>query len=208
MPVPAPPLPVRDRLRAETRPEHDAIEATAYGRALADGAVPLAAYAAHVGAWSVLLGALEGALARSGHPLFGGLPGELARAPHARADRQALEARLGRGIAVPVPARDFAATLATWTDRPALLGAWYVFEGSAMGGLRIRQALTARHGTDLPTRILVPAPDGPGRRWKQVCARLADLPDDTGDDVVHGARTTFRALTAVFQALPAAEDAR
>jgi heme oxygenase len=101
--------------------------------------------------------------------------------------------RLGR---VPTPSDRTRAPAAADLD-PAL-GAWYVHEGAALGGLLIAAEVRRR----LPQAAAATSFfTGEGRataaRWRAVQAVLDGWePSDRGERVVAGARATFAALTA------------
>ncbi|MCD6060114.1 MAG: hypothetical protein K0S16_425 [Moraxellaceae bacterium] len=146
------PQPVMARLRAETRDAHARIEATPFFRALADGSLGPAGYASWLRALAVLHEAVRHVLARS-------------RAPVLQPFRECLPDRLalldrdlvhfhGQGLAESEAAILRAHVLAQairlqGLATPAfLLGALYVLEGSALGGLVLRDQVARSLGLE------------------------------------------------------------
>jgi heme oxygenase len=151
--VTAPTATVAERLRAQTRAWHDALEATPFATAMVGGTLPIERYVAQLAAHRVVLEALEGELSRAVCPSVAAVwSPDLAKLPLLDSDLRHFAAR---GTA-PRPwqpwavgeAQEFAREirLAAASDPQALLGFLYVLEGSTLGGLILRRYVTRAYG--------------------------------------------------------------
>jgi heme oxygenase len=183
---------VLTRLRSSTADAHRRVEARLFPSALSGRA-------AYAGMLQVLL-----ALHEPHEKRFGNLDGFDAlgvdlparrKAPQLRADLFALHA-----AEPPVHGRP-----TTLLESPpnddlmAALGAFYVLEGSTLGGRVLLREVRERLG-DVPTGFLAGYGDQTGRRWKQTRAALvagvatAPVFEPAADHLVRGAIDTFAEL--------------
>jgi heme oxygenase len=185
---------LRERLREETREAH----------AAAERAFDLPRRLASLDAYAEVLHALDDVLRDAAGPLrpaTGRLPAGLRDgATRRRARLDADLAQLGR---TGWPARTAASAprpAAPDPDADRSLGAWYVHEGAALGGLVIRGEIRRRLPAALPASTYF-AGEGPATaaRWRAFAAVLGDWPGD-GDRVLDGARAGFAALIRRLEA--------
>jgi heme oxygenase len=230
--VTAPTATVAERLRAQTRAWHDALEATPFATAMVGGTLPIERYVAQLAAHRVVLEALEGELSRAVCPSVASVwSPDLAKLPLLDSDLRHFAAR---GTA-PRPwqswavseAQEFAREirLAAASDPQALLGFLYVLEGSTLGGLILRRYVTRAYG-------LCDASGGEGGagtdgraatggtgatggaayygsgdrdRWARFTARLnrALAEPEAQDRVIHAAGRAYHHIAAIAKALSA-----
>ncbi len=119
------------------------------------------------------------------------LPAALRAGPAHRRERLAADlAWLGRAQATPPPAEPF-------RDPDHALGAWYVHEGAALGGLLIAAEVRRRLPQASPaTRFFAGEGRATAARWRRFQAVLTGWDPAAGDRVLAGALATFAALTA------------
>lgn len=172
------------RLRAETRPYHDALELNEFNQALAAGTPSEAATRRFLGKMYGFLVPYEAAL--RAHATALGPDWEVAerqRSPLILEDLRVPASQLP-----PCPAMPPLATL------PQLLGAMYVIEGSTLGGQVLARQL-AKAGLDLG-RYFTGYGTLTGPRWKAFCQLLgAAATPATEADIVESASLTFQHLT-------------
>jgi heme oxygenase (biliverdin-IX-beta and delta-forming) len=128
------------RLRLETRALHEQVEAQPYALAILDHSVTSTRYAAQLHAWYAVLIELERAIARDP---------QLRQVCHGWTPRSSwisedLEHLDPHGHHHNMAAQQAAARMIAWLgdgDLTTRLGALYVLEGSAMGGLVLRRHL-------------------------------------------------------------------
>ena len=184
--LPPAPVPLRDRLRAETRDEHEATE-----RAL-EGTLRVATLAGY----RRLLGRLYGfhvvwepaAASVIADEAFFGARRKLVLIAD---DLRSLGVTAAEIAALPpispCPApRDFADAM----------GAMYVVEGSTLGGQIIARRLESSLGSAVAGALSYYRPYGPrcGSMWRAFLARLNDEPAGAHDRIVASARATFAGL--------------
>jgi heme oxygenase len=183
---------VLTRLRRETATAHARVEDRLFPAALASRA----SYARMLRAMLGLHAPLERQL--SSIDGFGALGIDLSsrRKTHRlRADLATLSALDGTTPAVEVRV----------TSLPAALGAFYVLEGSTLGGRVLRTEVAARLG-DVPTTFLAGYGDDTGRRWRQTRAALVAVVQDSVEPLaveaalVDGAARTFAAFDRLLDA--------
>lgn len=181
---------LRERLKAETRAQHDAAErATRIADRTSDvrDYVPLVAR---------LFGFYEAAEARLAAAHGGALAGlrlePRRRAPLLRRDLHAL------GLsAADIEALPRCADLPDTSSPPAALGYLYVVEGSSLGGTLIARQLAARLGLRPETGAAFFSiyGDQVGARWHEFLTALTAAPVEAADAVVAAARDTFARFT-------------
>ncbi|ALN72318.1 MULTISPECIES: biliverdin-producing heme oxygenase [unclassified Aureimonas] len=186
-PEPATTPRLRDRLRLETRAEHEALDAGFDGM-LAPGAEAL--YACFL------------LTNRAGHEAVEPL---LRQSPLARSNPAAWEPG-GRLAALAADCRDLAlprfaapARLPLSPSLPEALGAAYVLEGSRLGAAFLLKALRRSPGSRLPVRYLLASSDPePFRRLLAVMS-AAGLSEREADRAVAAANQTFRTFRALAE---------
>lgn len=183
--TPTAPTPILARLRAETRPYHDAVEENEFNQALAAGTPSEAATARFLARMYGFLAPYEAVL--QGHAAELGpaweIPARL-RAHLILEDLHADPSQLPLCLAMP--------PLATV---PQLLGAMYVLEGSTLGGQVLARQL-AKAGSDL-RRYFTGYGERTGPRWKAFCHLLAAAATDAHEEeIVQSAIHTFQHLAA------------
>ena len=173
------------RLRAETRPYHDAVEANPFNRALAAGTVTAADTARFLARMYGVVQPYEQQL-RAHAALFG---------PAWQLDRR-YRAHL---LLNDLPLLGYDGTpplcpdlppLATW---PQLLGAMYVLEGSTLGGQVIARQLIK--SDILVNKYFTGRADQTGPLWKGFCTQLTDaVPTSDHTAIISSAVQTFQTL--------------
>ncbi|MCI1187347.1 biliverdin-producing heme oxygenase [Hymenobacter sp. DH14] len=175
------------RLRLETRPYHDSVEANAFNQALTAGRVTAAETAQFLARMYGFVQPYEAALRRHA-PAFGP-DWQLEQRYRAHFILEDL-ARLGYPAEPPLcPA------LPPLETRAQLLGAMYVLEGSTLGGQVIARQLAAA-GIDGRTFFASRA-ERTGPLWKQFGQLLeAAAASEDADAIVASAILTFQTLAA------------
>lgn len=199
-----------ERLRAETREEHEATEATELSRAMLAGTVSREAYKAQLRAYHQVHHALERSLeaAAKESPAVRAVVSQAGKKTPALSDD--LD-RLADVVATDSPAlRTAVAALVrvvSQVDAAALLGALYVLEGSSLGAMvllpKLQQTLGLKkdglsyyrgHGAETGSRW-----GTFGQRMDEALASAASQ-----DAAVATARATFAELRVIFDAISAA----
>jgi len=177
--------PVLARLRAETRPYHDAVEQNEFNQALTAGTPSHAATARFLSKMYGFLQPFETALAQHADAL--GPAWELA------ARRRAHLILLD--LQVPAASLPLCPVLPPLATLPELLGAMYVLEGSTLGGQVLARQL-AKAGIDL-RRYFTGYGELTGPRWKTFCQLLAAAATPANETkIVESAIHTFQQLAA------------
>jgi len=135
-----------EKLREETRAQHERLEHTPFFTALEAGTLDLASYVGWLRALHALHETVEGELARSDHPVVRAVwQAAQQRTPWLERDLAHFEAQ----TLPELPRAQLEAILASQELRHravahpvTLLGALYVLEGSALGGQVLRQRVT------------------------------------------------------------------
>ena len=175
------------RLRADTRPYHDAVEQNPFNRALATGTVTAADTAQFLARMYGFVQPYEQQL-RAHAARFG---------PAWQLDRRyrthlILDDLPRLGYSGTLPLCPTLQPLATW---PQLLGAMYVFEGSTLGGQVIaRQLLKSNVSANT---YFTGRADQTGPLWKVFCVQLTDVvPATDHTAIILSAVQTFKTLAA------------
>ena len=179
-------LTLLERLRSETRTEHEQMEATFQ---LPETRADLLRW---VAAFFGFLEPLEEHVVRglgSDHALVVGRT----KAAWLREDLRALGLSEGEIAALP---RCLA--LPPLHTRAQMLGALYVFEGATLGGQIISKHIESALGLTDGAGYRYFRSYGPdvGRRWHEFRALLLENPSAADDEIVASARATFAALRA------------
>ncbi|WP_151088951.1 biliverdin-producing heme oxygenase [Hymenobacter baengnokdamensis] len=185
MVIPLAPPTILARLRAETRPYHDAIEQNEFNQAVAAGSPSVAATARFLAKMYGFLVPYEAQLRQ--HAAALGPAWEIPARQRAHlilADLHVAAAELPLCPAMP--------PLATL---PQLLGAMYVVEGSTLGGQVLARQL-AKSNIDYTT-YFTGYGDQTGPRWKTFCQLLeAAATPATAAAIVQSASETFQHLAS------------
>lgn len=197
---------VLSRLRSATAPAHERVEGRLFPSSLDD----LASYRGMLAVLLTLHEPLEHAFAAE--PGFADLGIDLderRKVSSLRHDLAGLDARLAVPEPRPAPALTAAAPAVPptpLTSLPAALGAFYVLEGSTLGGRFLLPEVRARLG-DVPTSFFAGYGDRTGRMWKQTRTALvrgvteAPHPPSAERALVAGADATFTRLDALLDSV-------
>lgn len=186
---------IAQRLRMETRPDHDAIEANPRLARLLAADLTRAEYATSLGRLLGYYLPVEAALRDMAHVFPAALEADvrLSKTGLLRADLTAL------GASSDVPCADDA--FLPMRQPEAAWGCLYVMEGSTLGGQIIARTLAASIDVHPTSGGSFHVPYGPltGARWQTFRALLAREVEEHGldpDAVVAGAKTTFATMNA------------
>jgi len=193
-----------DRLKNETWELHQQAEHHPFQQALVRGELPLDAYGRHLGQLRLVYGALEEALRnlRAGHPELSGLIEDRRFHEDKLADDAEHIGAEPNPPALPATQRLIDEIGRTASERPlALLGFFYVLEGSTNGGRFIAKALRRAYEFPGPegTRAFDPYADGQREAWlefKDAMGRLSLTPEDE-DAIVARAKAMFQGIGAI-----------
>lgn len=195
---------IMNRLRDETRAQHEHAESRPFEQALAGGRLPRELYIENLGQRLCMHDALETPLrqlvARDPR-LAGVVRDEQYQAPNLRADLEFFSVR-----AADIRPRPAVAALAHAIERAAideplaLLGFFYVFEGSKNGAHFLAQRLRAAYQLERDgLRYFDPHGDNQRPLWHAFKARMDLVPLTPGeaDAIVAAAKTTFDRVAEV-----------
>ncbi|WP_328412946.1 biliverdin-producing heme oxygenase [Nocardia sp. NBC_00403] len=195
---------IMQRLRAETRAWHNALEATPFNLELLSRTLPLGRYVGQLRAYRIILGALETGLAGSDDPTVTAVwRSDLAKVPLLEQDLEFFDAVSDDVTAVTVAAQFAALISDRITAAPAAaLGFLYVMEGSTMGGLELTAHVRATFGL-ADGRGLAYYNSGDRQRWAGFAARMNDVVIDAPvqQTVLGAADTGYRAIADTLAAL-------
>lgn len=202
------------RLRAETRPQHDATEAIPFSAAILEGSLPFASYVAQLAAYVPVHASLERAVTGKGHPALARVwEPTMRRVDLLHADLAALGMT---DAALPDDARAVSRSFAAWVDETArtqpvaVLGILYVIEGSTLGGAVLRKHLAASFSlTDAGLRYYSPYGSHPKPHWVAFSARMneLELTDAEADAVIEAACETFDRIGQILVSIGSSEPA-
>ncbi|MDQ1671492.1 MAG: hypothetical protein QOC98_54 [Frankiaceae bacterium] len=194
-------LAILARLRSSTAPAHEQVESRLFPSALED----LASYRRMLAVLLALHEPLEQHFANeAGFVGLGIDVAERRKTVGLRDDLARLETLLGNA-APPLPPAGEPAASTSPASLPAALGAFYVLEGSTLGGRFLLPQVRDRLG-DVPTSFLVGYGDRTGRLWKQTRTALmrgvseAPHPASAEHALLTGAGATFARLDALLDA--------
>jgi len=195
-----------DRLKTETRPQHDAAERHELQRALLKGALPQARFVALVGQLMLVHRALASAIrgALESDPILAAMWRE-AYDQSPRMARDLAHFGVDPDGVTPTPATTaFIDRIGQWAGAaPAsLLGPLYVLEGSTNGARYIARAARQAYpvgADDAGVTHLDPYGERQPEEWADFRARLnaLDLDEATQRAIVDAARETFNAIGAI-----------
>lgn len=203
----APAIDIMTRLRDETHAEHKLAENSDFERALVSGRIPLAAYVSYLQQRLAIHRALDRAaieLCESDTRLEGLIPRELLQADNLQADLTFF----GASPADPLPPT---AEFVNWIESRArvsdiaLLGVYYVFEGSKNGARFIARGIAGPLGLTPPAGLRYLDPHGEAQRglWQDFRARMSAIRFTNAERelMVDGAKRAFAAVRAVDHAI-------
>ncbi len=202
------------QLRTATEAAHLELEQTAFGEALASGALTRLQYVDYLRATAVIVGTVASGVGSGGSPELRAAAGGLERWPaRLHADLSALLSfTTPMNFAVNRAALAAARRLRERPEAPYLLGAIYVLRGSHRGSLRVAPAVQRALGTtdSAGTSYLLATRDDPPTAWpefvEQLDRQLASAPDL--ELAVEGARQLFGAFSRIFHGLGTQGEAR
>lgn len=193
-----------DMLRAQTREAHERAEHTPLSRAILDHSITRPRYASQLHAWFAILTQLERVVALD--PTLADVC--IGWTPRSAWIAQDLEYLDPHGTHVNTAAMQVAARMIAWLEDAPLtgkLGALYVLEGSAMGGLVLRrhlaQALDLQDGDGLRYHTGHGPMSAP--LWSALKQRMDAIPltEQERLDTLAAAHTTFAFITELMELL-------
>ena len=202
-------LGIMDRLKAETRPNHDQAEQNGFGVMVMGGGLTMQHYVEHLVAWRRILAHLEHALRTSSNQIVQDTWHEgLAKQPVLDLDIDAiapggtpLNAETTKAVSAFIAFVDHLSV----EDPPSLLGALYVLEGSTMGGsvMKPRIAEQLDLAEDHGLRYYGVYGNQVGVRFKEFRERMGSSVDGTGseDAIVEAAKQTFDRVGDILRAI-------
>lgn len=214
---------VMDRLKAETRADHDATEAIPFSAAMVNRSLPRDRYVAQLAAYAAVHEALESALSESSHATVSAVwQDDLRKLPLLNKDLAffAAEHQAGQQNAVFAAAMEAAEQYAAEIreqrehDPVALLGHLYVLEGSTLGATILRMHLKEAYDLD-EEGLAYYSPYGNAAmpHWREFKQRMNSHVTDPDEQerVLAAARQSFRRIGTILEALskdlPAAHSA-
>ena len=200
---------IMDRLKSETRSNHDQAEQNGFGMKVMNGGLTEDLYVQHLVAWRRMLAHLEHALRTSEHPLVAATWHEgLAKQPVLDRDLDQLcpgGSTLHPSAATAVQAFNHMVDSYAEEAPECLLGVLYVLEGSTMGGSvmkpRIAKQLSLEDDRGLAyygcygNQVRV--------RFKEFRERMGGSVDGSGteESIIQAARSTFDRVGDVLRAI-------
>jgi heme oxygenase len=204
---------VMDRLKMESRADHDETEAIPFSKAIVSRTLPKDRYVAQLAAYAVLHEALERALSDSDHPTVRGVwRDDLRKLPLLNRDlaffaaEQPSSEQNESSRAAMQTAQEYAAAVHALAkhDPVALLGHLYVLEGSTLGGTILRSHIRDAYDLDEDgLSYYSPYGNAVMPHWREFKDRMnAYVTDaDEQDRVVAAARESFRRIGWILRAL-------
>jgi heme oxygenase len=203
-----------DRLKAETRPAHDATEGIPFSAAMVERRLPKDRYVGQLVAYAIVHRALDEALAGSDHLMVRAVwSDDLAKTPLLQRDLTFFAAEInGVPPAAIEAAERFAEVIGARAqhDPVFLLGYLYVLEGSTLGATILRQHIAAAYGLTNDDGLAYYSPYGNAvmPHWKQFKERMNAAAADPADHdrIIEGASDAFRRVGEILRALSADLD--
>jgi heme oxygenase len=195
-------------LKTSTRPLHDTAETHNFQRLLANGLLPIPAYAAYLGQLFLIHQSLEkqiSKLADSDQRLCKPVSPEQFQEPHLKADLVFLDVEIA--AIKPLPATDLLLgkiNLAAEQNPVSLLGFHYVLLGSKHGGKYIAHNLKQKYGFDgLGTKYFDPYGDQFMPTWRGFIDELNKIKVSESDttDIVEAAKSAFIGISEIGSAM-------
>ena len=196
---------VMERLKAETQDLHDAAEGHAFQKAMFSGRLPREQYARNLGQLYLVHRAIEGRLraARAQHAAIASVvKDEQFQEPHLLADLAFYGTDPASVRPTPATARLLASIDDAAQRQPlALLGHWYVLEGSKNGASFLAKAL--RRAYSLPEgkgdRHIDPYGPELRAKWQSFKDGMNSVGfrENEADTLIEGAREMFEAIARI-----------
>lgn len=200
---------IMDRLKSETRSNHDQAEQNGFGMKVMNGGLTEDLYAQHLIAWRRMLAHLEQALRTSGNTLVAATWHEgLAKQP--LLDRDLDQLRPGGfpfspSVATAVQAFNHMVDFYAEEAPECLLGVLYVLEGSTMGGTVMKPRIAKQLSLENDRGLHYYGCYGKevGVRFKEFRARMGGSVDGSGteESIIEAARSTFDRVGDVLRAI-------
>lgn len=200
---------VMERLRDETRPQHDATEQIPFSEAMMQRTLPRERYVGQLAAYERVHRALEDALAGATHPTVQAVWRDDLRKQHLlendlthfESERESVSAdALTAADAYVQELNRLAAE-----DEVALLGHLYVLEGSTLGGTILRQHIVAAYDLKNNDGVAYYTPYGNAvmPHWREFKQRMnAAITDpDEKQRVIDAAKDAFTRVGDILRAL-------
>ncbi|MEE2682262.1 MAG: biliverdin-producing heme oxygenase [Planctomycetota bacterium] len=200
---------IMDRLKTETRANHDQAEQNGFGVKVMNGGLTEDLYVQHLIAWRRMLAHLEHALRTSEHPLVAGTWHEgLAKQPVLDRDLDQLSpggSPLRPSVAMAVQAFNDMVDSYAEEAPECLLGVLYVLEGSTMGGSVMKPRIAKQLGLEDDRGLGYYGCYGHqvAVRFKEFRARMGGCVDGSGteESIIEAARRTFDRVGDVLRAI-------
>ena len=200
---------IMDRLKTETRSNHDEAERNGFGVRVMEGGLTIELYVEHLAAWHQMLSHLEQTLRESSHPMIASVWHEgLAKQElltrdldHFDSDPTSLDPSVSSAVG------DFKGMVDEYAgDDPAsLLGVLYVLEGSTMGGSMMKPRIAKQLGLTSGSGLNYYGCYGHQVRvrFDDFKSRMGTAVDGSGAEprVLEAARNTFDRVGAVLRAI-------
>lgn len=196
---------IMDRLRADTAENHARAESQPIEKALVQGAISRDAYAAYLRQRLPIHAALEPAvcaLAARDARYADRFPSTLFQTENLRGDLKTLGVDGANGQTLASTAQ-FVSQIQRWASEqsPALIGAYYVFEGSKNGARYIARAIGRALGLTPAAGMRYLDPHGEAQRglWTEFRSAWNEIEftPQEADAIVDGARRTFDAVAEI-----------
>ncbi len=203
---------LHQRLRDATREKHEWLERYPFFQALMNGKLPLSSYVAWLRTLTTVVGVLEWEVEDSTAPDVSGLwRPDMRKLPLLRADAAAFDSEPSTAAEAVQPTLELVEALRRWgRDNPAgLIGALYVFEGSALGAKVLRKKLAEQYRLRRAGLSYVSAYGRSVRlQWQTFCDRLNALELSSEDEarVVAAASAVLEKLGRIVAHLHPAQD--
>lgn len=201
---------IMDRLRTETRPQHDKAEESGFGVAVMSQTLSRSAYCVHIAAHRVVLAAIESAHAQSESPRIQALWYDgLKKVPLLDNDLAALSCDES---VMPAETREAVDRFCAMVERrrieepESLPGVLYVLEGSTMGGsimkMKLAESLGLSEGNGLDYYSVYG--NDVRKHFMDFKDRMGRAYDGSGfeDVIVEAGCETFELIGDVFRSIP------
>lgn len=198
--------PIMDRLRADTRPLHDQVEALPFSAALMAETLPLPLYVGQLTAYLPVHRALESQIDHhQQHPAIQAVwQPDMYRTPLLQADLAHFTVDIPTAPVQRATA-DFVHTIDRAAEMPVmLLGMVYVFEGSTLGARLLLPHLQSAYGLNTQgVQYYQAYGEEVNAHWKVFRARMNAAVTTPSDHslVLDGAKATFQHIQHLFTAL-------
>lgn len=201
-------IPIMDRLRNETRIEHQRVELLPFAAALAASKLPIESYVAFLDALHVVHSSFEQAMTSTEHPVLQAIwDDSLRQLPRLQCDLAFFQPqRLMKSLVVSIRAQLVAQRIRQRaTDNPlTLLGYLYVLTGATLGGTILKPQIAQHFGLEGSNGLayLTSHEDKPNA-WRNFRSRMnaAPMDDNEQQSIIDAARETFAFMGQIVEAL-------